>query len=284
MGERTKLGLGISGAAVMLGLLGDGLLRAIPWGLNVFLFALFLVGLAAALSIRRGVGLLGEGRYLVAPLLLFAALFAWRDSNTLAVINGLSILVALSLTVVRSRSGRLVAGLSDYLYWGLQAALYACAGPIPLLVRDVSTGELRPTGYSPLLAVLRGLAIAAPLLLLFGALFAAADAVFETLVADLFYFDLAELTGHLLLAAFFAWVSGGLLRLALIGGELPAPERPASLRLGIVELGVALGLLNGLFLLFVAVQARYLFGGRAASSSPPASPTPSTPGAAFSSS
>ena len=261
MDERTKLGLGIAGTAAILGLLGDGLLRATPWGLNVFLFALALVGLTAALASWRGIRLLGEGRFLVAPLLFFAALFAWRDSNTLAVVNGLSILAALSLAVLRSRSGRLVSGLSDYLYWGLQAALYACAGPIPLFARDVSLRELRPAGYGPLLAVLRGLAIAAPLLLLFGALFAAADAVFEDLVVGLFDFDLPDFAGHLLLVAFFAWVSAGLLRLALIGGELPAPARPASLGLGIVELGVSLGLLNCLFLLFVAVQARYLFGG-----------------------
>ena len=261
MSERTKLGLGIAGTAVMLGFLGDGLLRSTPWGLNVFLFAFALVGSAATLASWRGLRLLGEGRFLVAPLLFFAALFVWRDSNTLAVINGLSILVAISLAVLRSRSGSLVAGLSDYLYWGLQAALYACAGPIPLFARDVSLRGLRPAGYGPLLAVLRGLAIAAPLLLLFGALFAAADAVFEDLVAGLFDFDLPDFAGHLLLAAFFAWVSAGLLRLALIGGELPAPARPASLALGIVELGVSLGLLNCLFLLFVAVQARYLFGG-----------------------
>ena len=261
MSERTKLGLGIAGAAAILGLLGDGLLRATPWGLNVSLFALAFVGLAAALASWRGVRLLGEGRFLVAPLIFFAALFMWRDSNTLAVINGLSILVALSLAVLRSRSGSLVAGLSDYLYWGLQAALYVCAGPVPLFARDVSLRNLRPTGYGPFLAVLRGLAIAVPLLLLFGALFAAADAVFQDLISGLFDFDLPDLAGHLLLAAFFAWVSAGLLRLALVGGELPAPTRPASLRLGIVELGVSLGLLNCLFLLFVAVQARYLFGG-----------------------
>ena len=261
MGERTKLGLGIAGAAAVLGLLGDGLLRATPWGLNVFLFTLSLIALAVAVAAWRGVSFRGEGRFLVVPLILFAAFFAWRDSDTLAVINGLSLLVTLSLAVLRSRAGRLVAGLSDYLYWGLQAALYACAGPIPLLARDVSLGELRPAGYGPILAVLRGLAIAVPLLFLFGALFAAADAVFEDLVASLFDFDLADLLGHLLLAASFAWISAGLLRLALVGGELDAPARPASLRLGIVELGVTLGLLNCLFLLFVAVQARYLFGG-----------------------
>lgn len=65
----------------MLGLLGDGLLRAISRGLNVFLFALALVGLVAALAPRRGIRLLGEGHLLVAPLILFAALFVRRTYN-----------------------------------------------------------------------------------------------------------------------------------------------------------------------------------------------------------
>ena len=38
MNERTKIGLEILQAAVLLGVLGDVLLRAMPWGLNVFLF------------------------------------------------------------------------------------------------------------------------------------------------------------------------------------------------------------------------------------------------------
>ncbi len=55
VGERTKLGLGIAGAAAMLGFLGDGLLRATPWGLNVFLSTVSLVGLAVSLASWRGI-------------------------------------------------------------------------------------------------------------------------------------------------------------------------------------------------------------------------------------
>lgn len=56
--------------------------------------------------------------------------------------------------------------------------------------------------------------------------------------------------------------SCGLLRIALIGGELLSPDgRPGFLYLGIVELGITLGFLNLLFLSFVVVQVRYLFGG-----------------------
>jgi hypothetical protein len=264
--ERTKLGLGILGAALVLGVLGDFLLRATPWGINVFLWIAALAGSASALAAWRGVGLQGEGRWLVAPLLFFAALFVWRDSNTLAVVNGLAVLISLSLAALRTRSGRLVvAGLVDYLYWGLQAVGYAYAGLPITAVKDVRWREFGTGGYGAvLLAILRGLALAAPLLLVFGGLFVAADAVFERLVFDLLGFDLDEVLGHLLLFFAITWISAGLLRITLVGGELSKPEeRPSFAYLGIVELGVALTLLNILFLTFVIVQVRYLFGGEA---------------------
>ena len=75
MSERTKLGLGVLGTAAVLGLLGDLLLRATPWGLNVFLWVLALVAVVWGVASWRGVGLHGEGRWLAVPLLLFSALF-----------------------------------------------------------------------------------------------------------------------------------------------------------------------------------------------------------------
>ncbi len=50
MDERTKLGLGVLGAAMVVGSLGDWLLRATPWGINVFLWVAVLAGVAVALS------------------------------------------------------------------------------------------------------------------------------------------------------------------------------------------------------------------------------------------
>ncbi len=231
MGERTKLGLGVLGAAVVLGVLGDLLLRATPWGINVFLWIAGLAGSVAALAAWRRIGLRGEGRCLVVPLLLFSAFFAWRDSNTLAVVNGLAVLIALSLAALRRRSGRLaIAGLAGYFYWGLQAVGYAYAGMFPAATRDVHWRELRVGGYGTLLAILRGLAIASPLLLPFGGLSIVADAVFERLVLDLFGFDPARVLGHLLLFFAIAWASAGLLRLALVGEALPKPEGRPSFR------------------------------------------------------
>jgi hypothetical protein len=62
-----------------------------------------------------------------------------------------------------------------------------------------------------------------------------------------------------------AWGSAGLLRDLLAAREedrILSPQ-PVAPRLGVTELVVALGALNLLFLVFVLVQIRYLFGGHA---------------------
>ena len=46
MEERTRLELGLLGAALILGALGDLLLRAMPWGINFSLGVATLVGAA----------------------------------------------------------------------------------------------------------------------------------------------------------------------------------------------------------------------------------------------
>jgi hypothetical protein len=60
----------------------------------------------------------------------------------------------------------------------------------------------------------------------------------------------------------WAWVSAGLLRDLVAPRDASAPERRLRPRIGIVEIGTVLALLDLLFLAFVAVQFRYLFGGR----------------------
>ncbi|HSK74413.1 MAG TPA: hypothetical protein VK892_22120, partial [Pyrinomonadaceae bacterium] len=53
MNERTRTGLEILQSAVLLGILGDVLLRATPWGLNVLLFVGALVAAMTMLILRR---------------------------------------------------------------------------------------------------------------------------------------------------------------------------------------------------------------------------------------
>jgi hypothetical protein len=95
MDERTKVGLGVLGAALVLGSLGDWLLRATPWGINVLLWVAVLAGSAVPLSRWGRLEVVGEGRWLVPVAVLFAAAVAWRDSPVVASLNVLAVLVAL---------------------------------------------------------------------------------------------------------------------------------------------------------------------------------------------
>jgi hypothetical protein len=265
VGERTRLGLGVIGVALVLGGLGDVLLRATPWGVN---FPIWVAALACLTILLAGWGRVdaeGEGRWLVLVAVVFAAGLVVRASPVVVALDVLAVSVTLSLAAWRGRSGSLRrAGISDYLLGGTLSGIFTYAGPLPVSVRDIEWREaLRGRWKGQALAVSRGVLLAAPLLILFGALFVAADAVFERLVIDVFGFDLAEVFTHLFLICTFAWICSGLLwagLMASIPQNLTVP-RSRAVSLGIVEVGIVLGLLDLLFLTFVAIQIRYLFGG-----------------------
>ena len=265
MGERTRLGLGILGVALVLGGLGDLLLRAAPWGINFLLWVTAVVGFAVLLARWGRVGTGGEVKWLLFVALFFAAGVVVRDSPVVVFLDLLGVLISLSLAVWLGRSGSLRrAGILDYIIGGVYTGALTSAGPIPVSVVDVEWREaVRGRWKGQALAVSRGVLLAAPLLLLFGALLVAADAIFERLVIEVFGFDLAEVFSHLSLILFFAWITAGALWAGLMA-RVPdnfAIPRPRVLSLGIVEVGIVLGLLDLMFLTFVVIQVRYLFGG-----------------------
>jgi hypothetical protein len=114
------------------------------------------------------------------------------------------------------------------------------------------------------------LAVGVPFLVVFGGLFVAADAVFRHLLESAVPTSIPRLWPQLLIASGVAWASSGLLRdlgahresARLVPGDALVARKP-SLSLGGTEIVVALAALDVLFAVFVAVQARYLFGGRA---------------------
>ncbi len=265
MGERTRLGLGVIGVALALGGLGDLLLRATPWGINFLMWVTALVGLGVLLAKWGRVGSGGEGKWLVFVAVVFAAGVVLRDSPVVVLLDVLGVLISLSLAVWLGRSGSLRrAGIWDYILGGVYTGALTSAGPLPVSIVDIEWREaVRGRRKGQALAVSRGVLLAAPLLLLFGTLLVAADAIFERLVLDIFGFDLAEVFSHLFLICFFAWITAGLLWAGLMARvpENFAIPRPRVLSLGIVEVGIVLGLLDLLFLTFVVIQVRYLFGG-----------------------
>jgi len=263
---RTRHGLGVAAAALALGALGDALLRPAPWGLNLTLWAAALIAAAAGLQKWAETEDAQVGWIPVA--LAVSALMAWRDSPTLKALDLTALAVILGLAVYRARGGSVrVAGLGRYCMGMLEAAVDATCGAAPLLFRDVRWGEIPREGWTRhALAAGRGVAIALPLLLLFGSLLVAADAAFDSLVSSTFNLDVPRTLSHLMLALVFAWGAAGVLR----GLVLPPATKPDGAaaaavpgwepRMGIVEVVTVVGLLDVLFLAFVVVQLPHFFG------------------------
>jgi hypothetical protein len=266
------------GAGAILGAVGDALLRAPgPPGLNLSLWvaSVAVAGLAlhrhAALSLDRG-----RVAWLVTGV-VFAAGLAWRDAPPLKLLGlGCATLTfalaahSLGAAWVR-RSG--VTRYAGALALGALHAWTAAALALVDVARATPRGETADAAtWRSAAAVARGLVIATPLVAVFGALFMSADAVFADLVANVLRFDVEWIASHVVLFAILGWLSTGYLRGFLTGTDLTSSAdrgqaidgrvvtAPKGLTLGITEVATALAAIDLLFLVFVILQFRYLFG------------------------
>jgi hypothetical protein len=263
-----------------LGALGDVLLRAPgPVGVNVSLWVASVAAAALMLQRHAGLALDRERVAWLAIGVVCAAGFAWRDAEALKLLALISATLAFALaahrpTAVWVRHAGVVRYAAALVLGALQAWTAAALALTDAIRFTPHASRGRSARWRRATAIARGLALAAPLVLVFGALFMSADAVFEQIVTNVFHFDFEWIAGHVVLFSILAWLSTGYLRSfmtgtesRLIGGLTLGDDafglglkRPT---LGITEIGTALSALDLLFLLFVIVQFRYLFGGDA---------------------
>jgi hypothetical protein len=269
MSREGKLGLTLLAVALALGVAGDAAFHGRPLGLNVLLFAVCFVT-AVALLLRVSRAPLHQGRrWMAAPLLVFAAAFLWHDSPLLTAANLIALGGAVALGALRrTQPSPSRAGVGDYAAAVASAGAAAFAGSIHLLHLEIPWEEAQKSMRGRRAAsVGRGLALGIPLVAMFGGLFVAADAAFKNLVTGAVP-DVRHVWTHAIVAVAIGWVAAGLLRDLIAAQEerrvLPGDALVARrLALGATEVATALGALNLLFAVFVGVQARYLFGGRA---------------------
>lgn len=264
-------------AGVALGGVGDVLLHGGgPPGLGLSLWVA-LVAIAALMLHRRAC--VTPKRWREAWLLggvVFAAGLVWRDAPPLKLLGLGCATLAFALAAHRLDAAWVRrAGVLQYIGALALGALHAWTAAAVALHEAASSrlrvGRDRAPGPGTAAAVARGLLIAAPLVAVFGALLVSADPVFADLVTRVFDFDFERIAGHVALFLILTWLSTGYLRSFLSGTALPplgdlwqeagpsrsAPKRPV---LGITEIATVLAALDLLFLLFVVVQFRYLFG------------------------
>lgn len=264
--ERTRSALLLLAEALGLGVLGNTLFAVAAPGVNVVLWIAALLLAVGLLARRTRVEMEGEGRWMAFPALLFAAAMAWRGSPALIAADTLALAVALGLGAWRARDGELgKARIGEYLGGLVATGAHAVSGIFVLAFDRVEWRSLLPAGRGTrVLAVVRGVLFALPLLFVFTLLFTAADPVFASLVEGLFRWDAGAVAENSFRTLFWGWVAAGVLWAALRApAEEAEPRRIPRPKLGITEVATTLALLDALFLVFVAVQFRYLFGGQA---------------------
>ena len=262
---RTKLGLEIAAAGIAGGIVGDQLLRAMPWGLNVALGTTALVGTGAWLVRRHHITPGPDAAWLAITALLLGLAFLRRDAETLAAFDAIALVGALALAAA-SLQGEVFANWYplDLARGMITASGASIVGGFQLLLSDIRWHELpQDVRMRNVRRVLLGVALAAPLLLVFAALFASADQVFSNVLTNVFDFNLQSVVSHTFFMAFWGFLVAGYLRWSMLGRPLHGLTLDAKPITSVVPLGTALGLLNALFLLFVVVQLRYFFGGAA---------------------
>jgi hypothetical protein len=227
MNDKTKTGLQILEVSIVLGILADSLLRETPFGLNILLWISALVLAMIFLGFRNKSETLNlQTVALHGALIFFAACFAWRDSGQLKLLDAFAILTILAvLTLPMMKIAAHLAGVSQYGFAFVLTTVNAAFSPFLLLIEDITWKTFPQTGLTKhIISVFRGLTIAAPILLIFGGLFMAADAVFEGIVQNTFNFDPKVLVTHSITIAAFSWVVAGYLRGSLTAGFAKLPD------------------------------------------------------------
>lgn len=270
----------IAALAVAVGLAAQLLLHGHAPGVNVpIATAVLLVAAAiAAGGVRRTDPL---DAWIPLTALLLAAFVAVRDDPPLVALDVAGAL-ALSGASVAAFAGESVTRRTTLSAIELAGRVMAAAGVggLPLLERvrhDARPREQLTRSGRRAIPVLRGLLLVFPLILVFGALFASADPIFQRWLDRLTAFDVdaGDVLARTAYATFAGWLAGGLLWFAWsassrvrdaarslgAAASSPAAAVAGSLRLGVVEAVTILVALDALFAGFVALQLAYLFGG-----------------------
>lgn len=214
------------------------------------------LGLALAVLVAITAGALNAGGRACRVTLALAAALASAplilDAGWVVAIDVVAALVAAATALARP-------GTWPSVRRTLLAPWRLLAGTV-LVGRSVRARR-RDTPHPQTWAIARGLALAALLVLIFGALFAAADSAFADLLDGALAFDVEpdDVFPRAIIALAAVGVAGALARhAATVHADDPGEPRVV---VGRTELRIALGALAVLFAAFVGVQIRVLFGG-----------------------
>ncbi len=268
-------------AAVLVGLAGDLVVStSTASGINQTIVILLLVGAVIGVARLNRVPINRRNLWILAPILLFAVLLAVRADETSWVLNWLAVFLFGAIGLIYLFSANVIDedSTGDHVKAALEGGIMTTALPLAVGIEAVGTGwDALKHGKLPKQtgAIVRGLLIAAPIVLVFLVLFAAADAVFAGAINRVF--DLldgqiwVDLQWHVFTIGVIGWVTAGAVaagigKVIYVSAETQPdegdkkPKRQPFL-IGTVEATIILGSVAALFAVFVIIQFAYLFGG-----------------------
>lgn len=274
--KRTKL-LWIT--VLILGWLFDFLFWKHNTGLNFVLFALLVLAGGLLVLYLNGPRASWKSLLLLVPILFFATVTFLRREPLSSMLATVLTLALMGLLAVSYLGGRWhLYSLPDYVIHYARLALSMLARPIAFLVehRKQAGGEPSPvnpanrSGWKRFFAILRGILIAIPILLVFTMLLSSADLVFARQVEDLSrLFRLEKLPEYILRVLFILAAAYALAGVFLHAGQQSRDEKLVGVEkplvpafLGFTEVTVVLGTVVVLFAFFAIVQFQYFFGGQ----------------------
>lgn len=252
-------------------------------GISFFIFTLLCVAGGLVLAYLEDRRPAWKSLLLVAPIMFFAAATFTRNEPFTIFVSILVTLILLAVFALTLRSGSwLRYSLSDYVVNLFRLGINMLSKPVTYAAESrrngpsappVETGGQIPPARPQLRAgaVLRGLLLAFPVVLVMAMLLASADPIFSKALGNILQFfkleKLAEylfrtiyiLAGAYLLLGVYLYAMFNSQESKLIGVEKPLI--PPSL--GWTEAVIVLGAVDLLFAFFVAIQFRYFFGGQA---------------------
>jgi hypothetical protein len=254
-------------AAGAFGVIGQVLFFNVGLGVN-FPIAIGLV-LVGGWLVRRPESRIDRRDLWLAPAALALAAFAAVRADPTIVALDVLAAIGLAVSALASFSGRLVTPRPVVALISLALGLIAWVLGGAVLVMASARRHLPSVSgitrhAAPAAPVLRGLLIAIPIAVVFVALFSAADAVFARLVGDVFGIELSlgDAGWRLALAAVLAWLAAGGFGIAASEPVVAGAGTPrVAWRIGSTEVVTVLLVVNLIFLVFVGLQAAYLFGG-----------------------
>jgi hypothetical protein len=243
-------------------------------GISFVIWTVVLLGIGYLLAWREGKKPSGWSYLLTILILGFALISTWRSETLTRLSSILIALAGLVLLVSTFLNGHWIAyRLLDYIGEMSRTIWGGISRGFGLFTRNLEPDSVpalpgQRTGARRLGSVALGLIIALPIIIVLGLLLISADPIFGNMIKRLFSIDnLPQYIFRFFYIVIGAYVLVGLYLHAIL--PLQPAEKPDTQKsqikpfLGAIEGNIVLGAVNLLFIAFVIIQVRYLFGGTA---------------------